>query len=89
MCNVHPMTKSQDAMRRLFRFHAGRQGPLPAILPDGMALVFRNQRGLLTAARSVLTVALLRAASEQRLVNVCHDVHVVVEVGQRAEVDRA
>jgi hypothetical protein len=45
--------------------------------------------GLLTAARSVLTVALLRAASEQRLVNVCHDVHVVVEVGQRAEVDRA
>jgi hypothetical protein len=39
------MTKSQDAMRRLFRFHAGRQGPLPAILPDGMALVVRNQRG--------------------------------------------
>ena len=45
MCNLYSLTKSQDAMRRLFRFRrdlAGNLPPLPGIFPDGMAPVVRT-----------------------------------------------
>ena len=45
MCNLYSLTKSQDAMRRLFRFRrdlTGNLPPLPGIFPDGMAPVIRT-----------------------------------------------
>jgi hypothetical protein len=37
VCNLYSMTKTQDAMRQLFRFTRDRAGnlpPLPGIFPD-------------------------------------------------------
>lgn len=45
MCNLYSQTKSQDAMRRLFRVtldHTGNQAPLPGIYPDHLAPVVRG-----------------------------------------------
>jgi putative SOS response-associated peptidase YedK len=47
MCNLYSITKSQDAIRRLFgvtRDQAGNLPPLPGIFPDGLAPVVRTAR---------------------------------------------
>jgi putative SOS response-associated peptidase YedK len=44
MCNLYSVTRSQEAMRRLFaiaRDMAGNLPPMPAIFPDGMAPIVR------------------------------------------------
>ena len=44
MCNLYSLTRSQEAMRRLFKIeqdHTGNLAPLPAIFPDGLAPVVR------------------------------------------------
>jgi putative SOS response-associated peptidase YedK len=48
MCNLYSMTKTQDAMRQLFRFTRDRAGnlpPLPGIFPDYMAPIVRRSQG--------------------------------------------
>jgi putative SOS response-associated peptidase YedK len=45
MCNLYSMTKSQDAIRQLFRVQRDRAGnlpPLPGIFPDMMAPIVRQ-----------------------------------------------
>jgi putative SOS response-associated peptidase YedK len=45
MCNLYSMTKTQDAMRQIFRFKQDRAGnlpPLPGIFPDMMGPVIRK-----------------------------------------------
>ena len=56
MCNLYSLTRSQEAMRRLFNAkhdRLGNQKPLPAIFPDGLAPVVRiaadGERELVTA----------------------------------------
>jgi putative SOS response-associated peptidase YedK len=47
LCNLYSMTKTQDAMRQLFRFKQDRAGnlpPLPGIFPDQLAPVVRLDR---------------------------------------------
>jgi len=44
MCNPYSMTRSQEAMRRLFKITrdlAGNLPPLPAIFPDNPAPIVR------------------------------------------------
>jgi putative SOS response-associated peptidase YedK len=44
MCNLYSMTKTQDALRSLFRIEHDRAGnlpPLPSILPDAPAPLVR------------------------------------------------
>ncbi|MGX9394034.1 SOS response-associated peptidase (plasmid) [Nitrobacteraceae bacterium UC4446_H13] len=48
MCNLYSMTRSQDAVRRLFKVtkdSAGNLLPLPSIFPDGVAPVIRSAPG--------------------------------------------
>lgn len=48
MCNLYSMTRSQEAIRRLFkvtRDQAGNLASLPAIFPDGLAPVVRLDGG--------------------------------------------
>jgi putative SOS response-associated peptidase YedK len=45
LCNLYSTTRTQDAMRQLFRFKRDRVGnlpPLPGIFPDMMAPVIRR-----------------------------------------------
>lgn len=45
MCNLYSLTRSQEAMRRLFAAkhdRLGNQKPLPSIFPDGLAPVIRS-----------------------------------------------
>jgi putative SOS response-associated peptidase YedK len=47
MCNLYSQTKSQEAIRRLFRIdrdRTGNQPPLPGIYPDQLAPVIRTAR---------------------------------------------
>jgi putative SOS response-associated peptidase YedK len=47
MCNLYSITRSQEAMRRLFRIKrdlTGNLPSLPAVLPDTMAPVVRTAR---------------------------------------------
>jgi putative SOS response-associated peptidase YedK len=47
MCNLYSQTKSQEAIRRLFRVDrdtTGNQPPLPGIYPDQLAPVIRTAR---------------------------------------------
>ena len=39
MCNLYSITRSQDAMRRLFRVRRDLTGPLPEVFADTMAPV--------------------------------------------------
>src|SRR4029450_12660840 len=47
MCNLYSITKSQDAIRRVFgetRARVATLPPLPGIFPDNLAPVVRNAR---------------------------------------------
>jgi hypothetical protein len=47
MCNLYSVTRSQEAMRRLFRVHRdllGNFSGLPGVFPDSMAPVVRTAR---------------------------------------------
>jgi putative SOS response-associated peptidase YedK len=47
MCNLYSITKSQDAIRRLFRVERDSSGnlpPIPDVFPDTMAPVVRNAK---------------------------------------------
>ena len=47
MCNLYSITRTQEAMRRLFRVHRdllGKFPGLPAVYPDTMAPVVRTAR---------------------------------------------
>jgi putative SOS response-associated peptidase YedK len=47
MCNLYSITRTQEAMRRLFRVHRDLLGNfpgLPAVYPDTMAPVVRTAR---------------------------------------------
>jgi hypothetical protein len=46
MCNLHSVTKGQDAIRDLFKIDRDRTGNLPslaAVFPDGAAPVIRTE----------------------------------------------
>jgi len=55
MCNLYSITRSQDAIRRLFRVtrdSAGNLPPMPSVFPDGVAPVIRSAPG----GRQLLTM---------------------------------
>jgi putative SOS response-associated peptidase YedK len=57
VCNLYSVTKSQDAIRRLFKVErdtTGNMPPLPGIFPDYMAPVVR------TAADGLRELVLMR-----------------------------